>query len=116
NRTGVYMGVGGNDYGRLRIAGGNDAIDGHFVTGNAVNVIAGRLAFVLGLEGPALAIDTACSSSLVALHQACQALRDGECDAALAGGVSLLLGIEGMIATCQARMLDADGRCQTVDV
>ncbi len=114
-RTGVFVGVGGNEYGRLLAAGGAEAIDAHFITGNAVNAIAGRVAFVFGLEGPAMAVDTACSSSLVALHQACQALRSGDCDLVLAGGVNVLLTPEGMIAACRARMLAPDGRCKTFD-
>ena len=115
-RTGVYLGASATEYAHLIAAAGPEAIDAHFGTGTALNAIAGRLAFSLGLEGPALLIDTACSSSLVALHQACQALRSGECDLSLTGGVNLLLGPEGMMATCRARMLAPDGRCKTFDV
>jgi amino acid adenylation domain-containing protein len=114
-RTGVYLGAGSNEYAGLLTAAGPQAIDAHFGTGNALNAIAGRVAFSLGLEGPALVIDTACSGSLVALHQACQSLRTGECNLALAGGVNLLLGPEWMIATCRARMLARDGKCKTFD-
>jgi acyl transferase domain-containing protein len=114
-RTGVYVGAGTNEYVELLRAKGKQTIDVHFGTGNVASAIAGRLAFSLGLEGPALVIDTACSSSLVALHQACQALRNGECDLSLAGGVNLLLSPESMIATCRARMLAQDGRCKTFD-
>jgi acyl transferase domain-containing protein/acyl carrier protein len=114
-RTGVYVGASANEYAGLLKAAGLEAIDVHFTTGNALNAIAGRVAFSLGLEGPALVIDTACSSSLVAIHQACQALRTGECDLALAGGVNLLLSPEAMVATCRARMLAPDGRCKTFD-
>ena len=80
-----------------------------------LNVIAGRVAFALGLEGPAVAVDTACSSSLVAIHQACQALHSGDCDLALAGGVNVLLSPVTTIATSRARMLSPDGRCKTFD-
>ena len=80
-----------------------------------LNVIAGRVAFALGLEGPAVAVDTACSSSLVAVHQACQALQSGDCDLALAGGVNVLLSPATTIATSRARMLSPDGRCKTFD-
>ncbi len=114
-RTGVYVGAGANEYGSLLAAGGPEAVDAHFVSGNALNVIAGRLSFVLGLEGPAMTVDTACSSSLVALHQACQALRTGECDAALAGGVNLLLDPRTTVAISRARMLSPSGRCKTFD-
>src|SRR5262249_44587284 len=74
---------------------------------------AGRLSFVLGLQGPSLAVDTACSSSLVALHLACQSLRQGECDMALAGGVNVLLSPETFVALSSIRALSADGRCRT---
>ncbi|MEO7275553.1 MAG: type I polyketide synthase, partial [Vicinamibacterales bacterium] len=114
-RTGVYVGVGANEYSHLFAGGNPDAIDAYFVTGNALNVIAGRVAFSLGLEGPALTIDTACSSSLVAIHQACQALRADECDMALAGGVNVLISPATTIATSRARMLAPDGRCKTFD-
>ena len=115
SRTGVYAGASAVEYGALLSGQGVEKIDTHFGTGNALNVIAGRLAFCLGLEGPALTIDTACSSSLVAIHQACQGLRSGDCDLAISGGISLLLGIDMMIATCRARMLSPDGRCKTFD-
>ena len=75
-----------------------DKIEPHFITGNALNAISGRVAFALGLEGPAVAVDTACSSALVAVHQACQALHSGDCDLALAGGVNVLLSPVTVIA------------------
>ena len=115
SRTGVYLGVGANEYSHLLASGSPEGIDAYFVTGNALNVIAGRVAFALGLEGPAMAVDTACSSSLVAIHQASQALRAGDCDLALAGGVNVLLSPATTIATCRARMLAPDGRCKTFD-
>ena len=113
--TGVFIGITCNDYAR-RIAGNDfSQIDTHFSTGNTLNAAAGRLSYVLGLEGPSLAIDTACSSSLVAVHLACQSLRGRECRAAVAGGVNLILSPEGSIAACKARMLAPDGRCKTFD-
>src|SRR5262249_45621323 len=69
SRAGVYVGVGANEYSHLFAAASPDAIDAYFITGNALNVIAGRVAFALGLEGPAITVDTACSSALVAVHQ-----------------------------------------------
>ncbi len=115
SRTGVYVGISANEYSeRLGVAGRGD-IDSHFATGRAASAVAGRVAFALGLEGPAMAVDTACSSSLVALHQACLGLRAGDCDLALAGGVNTLLSPDMMIATCRARMLSPDGYCKTFD-
>ncbi|WP_245291670.1 type I polyketide synthase [Methylosinus sp. R-45379] len=114
SRTGVFVGVGANEYSHL-LAGSPEEIQAYFITGNALNVIAGRVAFSLGLEGPAMAIDTACSSSLVALHEGAQALRAGECDMSLAAGVNVLLSPATMIAACRARMLSPDGRCKTFD-
>ena len=85
--TGVYLGSMGSDYGH---GASLEDLDGYRGTGQASSVLSGRLAYVLGLQGPAMTIDTACSSSLVALHLACAALRQGECDLALAGGVQVM--------------------------
>ncbi|OBK45113.1 type I polyketide synthase [Mycobacterium sp. 1081908.1] len=115
SRTGVFVGVAANEYSQLLNANSVDTIEAHFITGNALNVIAGRVAFALGLEGPAMAVDTACSASLVAVHQACQALHSGDCDMALAGGVNVLVSPASIVATARARMLAADGRCKTFD-
>jgi len=115
SRSGVYIGVGANEYSHVLSTNSVENIEAQFATGNAISVIAGRVAFALGLEGPAVAVDTACSSSLVAIHQACQALRTGDCDLALAGGVNVLLSPIITIATSRARMLAPDGRCKTFD-
>lgn len=112
--VGVYLGIANGDYGRALFAH-PEMIDAYFSTGNAYSVAAGRLSYYLGLQGPSLAIDTACSSSLVAIHLACQALRLGECDLALAGGVNLILTPEMNINFSKARMMAADGRCKTFD-
>jgi hypothetical protein len=90
-------------------------LDAYTATGSALNVTAGRLAYVLGLNGPAMAIDTACSSSLVGIHLACQGLRSGETDVALAGGVNVLLLPEPFICFAKWGMMAPDGRCKTFD-
>ncbi|MGE2727312.1 type I polyketide synthase [Mycolicibacterium pulveris] len=115
SRSGVFVGVAANEYSQLLGTNAVETIEAHFITGNALNVIAGRVAFALGLEGPAMAVDTACSASLVAVHQACQALHSGDCDMALAGGVNVLVSPASIVATSRARMLSADGRCKTFD-
>ena len=112
--AGVYLGIANNDYGRALFAH-PELIDAYFSTGNAFSVAAGRLSYLLGLQGPSLAVDTACSSSLIAVHLACQALRLKECDLALAGGVNLILTPEMNINFSKARMMAADGRCKTFD-
>ena len=87
SRTGVYLGSMGSDYGMHRSL---EQTTMWTTTGTLSSVLAGRVSYVLGLEGPAMTIDTACSSSLSALHLACTALRLGECDLALAGGVQVM--------------------------
>ncbi len=115
SRTGVFVGVAANEYAHLLATESVDKIEPYFITGNAINAISGRVAFALGLEGPAVAVDTACSSSLVAVHQACQALHLGDCDLALVGGVNVLLSPVTGIAASRARMLSPVGRCKTFD-
>lgn len=112
--TGVFVGVGNNDYGRMLFAD-RDHLDAHAGSGGSLAVIPGRLSYLLGLEGPSLAVDTACSASLVAIHLACQSLRSGESELALAGGVNLILSPETHIAFSRARMMAPDGRCKTFD-
>ena len=114
SRTGVYLGIANGDYGRALFAR-PDLIDPYLSPGNAYSVAAGRVAYVLGLNGPAIAIDTACSSSLVALHLACQALRQRDCDLALVGGVNLILSPEMNVNFSKAGMMARDGRCRTFD-
>jgi len=113
-QAGVFIGISSNDYGQL-LRGLDDveAVDAYVGTGNALSAAAGRLSYLLGLQGPSMSVDTACSSSLVAVHLACQSLRSGECDLALAGGVGLLLSPIPSIAFSKARMLAPDGRCKT---
>ena len=116
SETGVFVGVTGFDYTHLlmRDLPPSD-LDGYVLTGTAATFTAGRLAYWLGLRGPALAVDTACSSSLVSVHLACQSLRAGECATALAGGVNALLAPEPFAVLDRANMLAADGRCKTFD-
>jgi acyl transferase domain-containing protein/NADPH:quinone reductase-like Zn-dependent oxidoreductase/acyl carrier protein len=115
SRTGVFAGVAANEYAHLLSSESIDKIEPYFITGNALNAISGRVAFALGLEGPAMAVDTACSSALVAVHQACQALHSGDCDMAVAGGVNVLLSPVTVVAASRARMLSPVGQCKTFD-
>ncbi|MFE3632651.1 SDR family NAD(P)-dependent oxidoreductase [Streptomyces sp. NPDC059168] len=107
--TGVYVGMFGSDY----LAGSRlDQLDGYVGTGSALSVASGRLSYALGLHGPALTVDTACSSSLVATHLAVQALRAGECDLALAGGVTLMVTPQTFVEFSRLRGLSPTGRCR----
>ncbi len=115
--TGVFIGIGTNDYCLQRSKyAGLRAIDAYVTTGSVSHsVAAGRLSYLLGLHGPAIAVDTACSSSLVALHLACQALRNRECQLALAGGVNAILDPENSISLSKSGLIARDGRCKTFD-
>ncbi len=115
SRSGVYAGISTFDYQQLLARGGEAAIGPYAGTGNAHSAAVGRVSFVLGLEGPSLAVDTACSASLVALSQACQGLRAGDCDLALAGGVNAILTPEATIYFSRGRFMAPDGRCKTFD-
>ncbi|MEU6647372.1 beta-ketoacyl synthase N-terminal-like domain-containing protein, partial [Saccharomonospora sp. NPDC046836] len=110
--TGVFTGLYGVDYGP-RLGGAAAAeVEGFRLTGTLTSVASGRVAYVLGLGGPAMSIDTACSSSLVAVHQAVRSLRSGECTLALAGGVSVLSTPGLLVESARQRGLSADGRCK----
>ena len=116
NLGGVFVGIASNDYAQLqqRYTPYSD-ITGHMGTGSAMSIAAGRIAYFLGWHGPAIATDTACSSSLVSIHLACQSLRNGESNLALAGGVNLTLSPIANISLSQSYMLSPVGRCKTFD-
>jgi acyl-CoA synthetase (AMP-forming)/AMP-acid ligase II/3-oxoacyl-(acyl-carrier-protein) synthase/acyl carrier protein len=114
-RTGVFAGQCFDDYMSLSLARGAAGIDAYTGLGSSRPASAGRLSYFLGLHGPAIHVDTSCSSSAVSVHLACQSLRSGECDLALAGGVNLILAPESTVALCQLRALAPDGRSKTFD-
>ena len=111
SQTGVFVGIGLSDYGLLQSTA--QEAESYVLTGTHPSFAAGRLAFTLGLQGPAFSVDTGCSSSLVALHLSCQALRRRECDLALAGGVQVIAAPDNFVVFSRIRALAPDGRSKT---
>lgn len=107
---GVFVGVSTADYANSRLDDPASG-DAYTISGSALSITANRISYVFDLRGPSLAIDTACSSSLVALHQACESLRRGESESAIAGGINLLLMPFGFVGFSKAAMLSPHGRC-----
>lgn len=114
SNTGVFIGVCNFDY-KEELEKRLSSLDGHLSTGTYTTLIPNRISFYLDLKGPSIPVDTACSSSLVALNQAISSIRNGECEAALVGGVSYLFSHTYFVAFSQAGMLSPTGLCKTFD-
>ncbi|MEP7279701.1 MAG: SDR family NAD(P)-dependent oxidoreductase [Bacteroidota bacterium] len=112
--TGVFIGISVNEYSQLQLSDPLQ-INSHSGTGSALSIAANRISYFFNFHGPSIAIDSACSSSLAGVHLACQSIRNGECNMALAGGVNIILSPANSIAFTKAGVLAPDGRCKTFD-
>ncbi|MGB8166104.1 MAG: thioester reductase domain-containing protein [Chthoniobacteraceae bacterium] len=116
SNTGVFVGVSTNDYGILQATGDDiTTVDAYSTTGSTMSLAANRISYCFNFRGPSVPVDTACSSSLVAVHLACAALRNGECEMAIAGGVNVIAGAIPFIAFSSMAMLSPDGHCKAFD-
>ncbi len=113
SRTGVFVGMCSTDY--LRLCRESGSQESYAISGSMLATASGRISYIFGFQGPNFSIDTACSSSLVAVHQAVRALRNGECNMALAGGVNILLAPENSVGLSAFNVMAEDGKCKTFD-
>lgn len=115
-KAGVFVGISTYDYSQIQTSfGDKTSLDSHTTTGSVLSIAANRISYAFNFQGPSFVVDTACSSSLVAVHLACQSLRNGECTAALAGGVNAILIPDTFIGFSKMSMLSPDGRCKAFD-
>ena len=112
--TGVFVGISSNDYANIQMKGPAD-VDVHTNSGSTLSIASNRISYLFNLRGPSMSVDTACSSALVAVNLACQSIWDGQCQAALAGGVNALLVPDSSIGFSKASMLSPSGKCFAFD-
>ena len=116
SNTGVFIGAFTLDHQLTQMGSGNrDLIGAHTAIGSTMTILSNRISYVLDLRGPSMSVDTACSSSLVSAHLACQAIWNGECDLAMAGGVNIMTRPEYPVAMCKGGFLAKDGRSKSFD-
>ena len=115
SRTGVFVGVGTVDYLHQVVLRGPERVDVYDILGTLISTAAGRISYTFGFQGPCMTVDTACSSSAVNVHLACQSLRQGECDLAVAGAANVLISPVSVALALALQALSPDGRCKTFD-
>ncbi|XNR06503.1 SDR family NAD(P)-dependent oxidoreductase [Paenibacillus amylolyticus] len=109
---GLFIGTGSSGY-NVMLAQSNEAVEAYSVTATVPSVGPNRMSYTLNIHGPSHPVETSCSSSLVAIHRAVQAIRNGDCETAVAGGVNTILSVDAHISLTKAGMLSTDGRCKT---